>query len=171
MNDAQKLWWQQAQSDLAIFLQLRRVGAVGAHECHLLHYLQMATEKLSKAYLWRSGKVPPKTHTGFVRFLKSLLDRRPAELKKIAKSLGFGRPEDLDRWVSSVQHLAYALHNIAPAEARNGPNPEYPWPHEAPAHSPAGHSFSLWVQLRNTGQGRKLIGFIDRAITTFEEYA
>jgi hypothetical protein len=77
----------------------------------------------------------------------------------------------LKKWVSSVQPLAYALQNIAPAEARNGPNPEYPWPHEAPAQCPAGHSFSLWVQLHNTGQGRKLMEFIDRAITSFEAYA
>lgn len=165
MNDAQKLWWQQAQSDRALFLQLRRVGA---RECHLLHYLQMATEKLSKAYLWRSGKAPPKSHTGFVRFLKALLDRRTADLQGVAKALGFARPEDLDRWVAHIQHLAYALQNIAPAEARNGPNP---WPHEAPVHCPAGHKFSLWDQLVNTGQGRKLMEIIDRAITRFDAFA
>ena len=55
MNDAQELWLRQARSDHALFLQLRRTGA---DECHLLHYLQMATEKLSKAYLWRSGHAP-----------------------------------------------------------------------------------------------------------------
>ena len=168
MNSAQKLWWQQAQSDRALFLQLRRIGA---HECHLLHYLQMATEKLSKAYLWRSGKAPPKSHTGLIRFLKALLDRRPADLPWIAKALGFNRSEDLEKWVSSVQPLAYALQNIAPAEARNGPNPEYPWPHEAPAHCPAGHSFTLWSQLFSTGQGRKLLEFIGRAITRFDALA
>ena len=62
MNEAQRLWWEQSKSDLRIFKQLRKLGA---HPCHLLHYLQMATEKISKAYLWRSGKVPPKAHTGF----------------------------------------------------------------------------------------------------------
>src|SRR5436190_10987546 len=117
MNQAQRLWVQQARSDLAVFRELRRTGV---HECHLLHYLQMATEKLSKAYLWRSGKAPPRSHTGLIRFLKALLDRRPAELAWIAKALGFGRPEDLEKWVTSVQWLAYALQNIAPAEAGNG---------------------------------------------------
>ena len=47
MIDAQRLWWEQSKSDLRVFKQLR---ALGAHPCHLLHYLQMATEKLSKAY-------------------------------------------------------------------------------------------------------------------------
>ncbi len=168
MNDAQSLWWKQAQSDLSLYLQLRRGGAA---ECHLLHYLQMATEKISKAYLWRSGHAPPKTHTGFVRFLKALLDRRTRDLEWIAKALGFGRPEDLDRWVSSVQMLAYSLQKIAPAEAGNGPNPEYPWPHEAPIYCPADHQFALWHQLQHTGQGRKMLVFIERAISRFDSYA
>jgi hypothetical protein len=73
----------------------------------------MATEKLSKAYLWRSGHAPPKVHIGFVRFLKALLDRRDG-LGQIARVLGFGRREDLENWVRSVQSLAYSLQNIAP---------------------------------------------------------
>lgn len=168
MNQAQELWWRQAQSDHAVFVRLRRAGA---HECHLLHYLQMATEKLSKAYLWRSGHAPPKSHTGFVRFLKALLDRRITELDRIAKALAFGRSEDLDRWASQVQTLAYALQNIAPSEAGNGPNPEYPWPHETPMDCPARHAFALWDQLTNTGQGRKLMEVIERAIARFDQYA
>jgi hypothetical protein len=168
MNDAQKLWWKQAQSDLSLCIQLRRAGA---HECHMLHYLQMATEKISKAYLWRSGHAPPRSHAGFVRFLKALLDRRAGELAWIAKTLGFGRSQDLDKWVSSVQLLAYSLQNIAPAEAGDGPNPEYPWPYESPQHCPCDHKFVLWNQLLNTGQGRKMMAFIDRAINRFDAYA
>ena len=167
MNNAQELWWRQAQSDLALFVQMRKGGI---HECHLLHYLQMAMEKLSKAYLWRSGHAPPKVHTGFVRFLRALLDRR-AELDRIATVLGFERRADLDNWVRSVQPLAYSLQNLAPAEAGTGPNPEYPWPHETPTHCPIHHEFALWNQLTQTGQGRKLIGIIERAVTRFEEYA
>ena len=67
--------------------------------------------------------------------------------------------------------MAYSLQNIAPAEAGNGPNPEYPWPHEAPAHCPVGHAFDLWSQLTNTGQGRKLMQFVEHAIIRFENYA
>jgi len=168
VNAAQNLWWEQAKSDWTLFLHLRRTGAA---PCHLLHYLQMATEKLSKAYLWRSGKPPPKSHTGFIRFLKALLIRKPPELVWISKALEFGRPEYLEKWVTGVYMLAYALQNMAPAEARNGPNPEYPWPHEAPAHCPATHPFALWDALSSTGQGRKLLEFIDRAIRRFDVYA
>jgi hypothetical protein len=168
MNDAQKLWWRQSQSDLAVFRQLRRSGA---HECHLLHYLQMATEKLSKAYLWRSKKAPPKSHTGFVRFLRALISRRTPELQRIAETLGFARPTDMEHWLAAVQTTSYELQNIAPAEAKNGPNPEYPWPHEMPVNCPAGHSFQLWQRLSETAQGRKLLIFIDRAIDHFDEFA
>ena len=170
MNDAQRLWWRQSQSDLALFNQLRGPN-VGAHECHLLHYLQMATEKLSKAYLWRSGHPPPKSHTGFVRFLKALLDRPSTELDRIALTLGYKHRNDLDIWVRNVRPLAYALQNIAPAEALNGQNPEYPWPHDAPTHCPADHSFPLWNELSNTGQGRKLVNFIAKAIQHFDQFA
>ena len=85
--------------------------------------------------------------------------------------LGFRRQEDLDNWVRGAGPMAYSLQNIAPAEAGNGPNPEYPWPHEAPMHCPAGHTFDLWNQLTNTGKGRKLMVFVEHAIVRFEEFA
>ena len=72
MNYEQKLWWEQAKSDHTAFLCLRRAGV---HECHMLHYLQMAAEKISKAYLWRSGTAPPRSHVGLMRFLRALLSR------------------------------------------------------------------------------------------------
>ncbi len=168
MNAAQDLWWKQARSDHSIFVQLRRNGGP---ECHLLHYLQMATEKLSKAYLWRSGHAPPRSHTGFVRFLKALLDRRDTELDRIAIILTFSRRQALYDWVRSIKTLAYSLQNIAPAEAGDGPNPEYPWPHGAPAHCPVGHNFGLRNELTNTGKGRKLIEFVNHAIARFDSYA
>lgn len=143
MNAEQRLWWRQSQSDHGLFVELRG-GRIAAHECHLLHYLQMATEKLSKAYLWRSGHAPPNSHTGFVRFLRALLTRPDAELGNIALALGFNNHLDLNTWVRNVLPLAYDLQNIAPAEAHNGQNPEYPWPHETPTHCPSDHSFPLW---------------------------
>jgi hypothetical protein len=167
MDSRQKVWWEQASSDIHLFEKLLLLGVA---QCHLLHYLQMATEKLSKAYFWRSGKVPPKTHTGFVRFLKALLNRRPSELERIAKSLGFGRSQDLEKWVAAIQPLAYALQNVAPAEAINGPNAEYPWPHETPAQAPVNYEFELWHKLQNTGQGRRLLQFVRKAIGQFPVY-
>ena len=168
MNKAQKPWWTQAKSDHALFVLLRQKGCA---ECHLLHYLQMATEKLSKADLWRNRNAPPKSHSRFVRFLKSLLDRPGDELDRIAEVFEYGDKKVLDRSLIDLQPLAYELQKIAPAEAGDGPNAEYPWPHESPLHCPSDHKFALWKQLTDTAQGRKLMAFVGRAIDEFDAYA
>src|SRR5205809_447099 len=69
MNDEQKLWWEQAKSDHTVLVLLRRRGV---HECHVLHYLQMAAEKIAKAYLWRTGRAPLRSHVGLMPFLQAL---------------------------------------------------------------------------------------------------
>jgi HEPN domain-containing protein len=168
MNPIQHLWWRQAESDHRLYSRLRRESY---ESCHVLHYLQMATEKLSKAYLWRAGHAPPKAHTGFVRFLRALLTRSERDLERIAPVFDFGRTEDFDRWVRVVLPLAYRLQNIAPAEAGDGPNPEYPWPHANPAHTPVDYTFTLWTDLSTGGHGRHLLDFIDRAVLDFASYA
>lgn len=168
MNKAQELWWSQAKSDYRLFEKLQ---GEKYEPCHVLHYLQMATEKLSKAYLWRSGKVPPKVHTGFVRFLRALLTRSDKELDRIAKIFEFGRGEDFDNWITSVLPLAYQVQNSAPAEANDGPNPEYPWPHGNPANAPVSHDFTLWHSLTESAQGKRLLEFVKTAVAAFDAYA
>jgi hypothetical protein len=170
MNEAQELWWEQAKSDYAAFELLR--GA-GVHECHPLHYLQMAAEKLSKAYLWRIGTAPPRSHVGLMRFLQALLSRGHGrrELDRIAQIFEYARHEDMTAWVRQVAPLAHQLQNLTPDLAHDGPNPEYPWPHENPEHCPARHSFDLWRKLRDTELGRRLVKFIKRAIERFEQFA
>ena len=168
MRSEQILWWKPARSDFELFEQLRRYGAA---ECHLLHYLQMSTEKLSKSYLWRKGKTLPKVHTGFPKFLRALLDRSSNELSRISALLGFRQASQLDQWVTSVLPLAYQIQNLAPSEARDGPNPEYPWPHLQPEYSPIDYSFPLWIELSNTGKGRKLLNFTETVIAKFEQIA
>jgi hypothetical protein len=69
MNRYQELWWRQSESDHAVFKLLRGQGPA---VCHTLHYLQMTTEKLAKAYFWRTGSPPQKSHIGFVKFLQFL---------------------------------------------------------------------------------------------------
>jgi hypothetical protein len=94
MIEAQRLWWEQAKSDQPVFALLRRTGAA---ECHALHYLQMAAEKISKAYLWRSGTAPPRCHVGLMRFLRALMSRGHSqkELQRIAEIFEFARARDM----------------------------------------------------------------------------
>ena len=63
----------------------------GRRTCHSLHHLQMVTEKIAKAYFWRSGSPPPKSHAGFVQFLRFLgkFDKTTAtELRVCFRSAG-----------------------------------------------------------------------------------
>ena len=168
MNPYQKLWWQQTRCDHQVLQLMRREGI---EPCQQLHYLQMVTEKLGKAYFWRSGNPPRKSHASFVRFLQALDNRRGADRSRIAKLFDFGRPEDFENWIPTITPLAYDLERLAPALAGdNGPNAEYPWPRTAPTEAPARYTFAVWAQL-TTGRGRQLLGVIDTAVAEFPRYA
>jgi hypothetical protein len=168
MNECQRLWWEQTRADQAILLLLRQNGAL---PCHQLHYLQMVTEKLGKAYFWRTGKAPPKSHVSFVRFMQALDSRSNADRAHVASLLGFGRVKGFASWISAVTPLAYALERLAPALAGDqGPNPEYPWPRLAPVRTPANYLFPVWKDLTEMGRGRQLPKVIDLAVVNFPQY-
>lgn len=167
MNKYQKVWWEQAKSDHDAFLLLRREGIA---QCHSLHYLQMVTEKIAKAYFWRSGSPPPRNHAGFAKFLKFLGQTRQNERERIANLFAFRRFGDFQRWMKAVWPLANDLERLAPALAKDGPNPEYPWPHQQPKIAPAIHEFQVWSSMKQA-QGRRFMKFVKIAVTRFPEYA
>jgi hypothetical protein len=168
MNPIQRLWWEQTRADHSVLLLLRHADAA---VCQQLHYLQMVTEKLGKAYFWRSGRPPRKSHASFVRFLQALDDRRDPDRSRIAELLGFKRAQDFENWIPTITPLAYDLERLAPALAGdNGPNPEYPWPRVAPQHAPVSYEFPIWNHLVGTGRGRQLLKVIDAAVVEFPKY-
>jgi hypothetical protein len=169
MNRFQQLWWEQASSDHQTFLILRNRTST---ECHLLHYLQMATEKIAKAYFWRSGAAPPKSHAGFVQFLRilgSAHDRKHQQ--QIAGLFRFGRFSHFQNWIHVVLPIAYDLEKLAPSLSNSGPNPEYPWPHTRPANAPVNFQFPVWNLLSNSGNGRDLMKAIEEFVLQFPKYA
>ncbi len=166
MNPFQAIWWSQVRSDYEAFLILTKAGA---SPCHRLHYLQMVSEKLGKAYFWRDGRPPRRDHLSCVPFLQALAGRSDA--RRVGRALGFGHDVGLSQWVRTVTPLAREVEQLAPALANDGPNPEYPWPHTAPAHAPATHNFRVWVTLLRTGRGQQLLKVIDVAVARFPEYA
>lgn len=168
MNKYQELWWIQSRSDHEAFALLRSNGVAS---CHLLHYLQMACEKLGKAYLWRSGDPPPASHAGFVQFMRFIGAVRASERARVAEIFEFKRFEDFQNWIRAILPDAYALERLAPALAQDGPNPEYPWPKNEPAHAPATHEFSLWRQISGTARGRRLLQVIEIGVNRFPEFA
>jgi hypothetical protein len=167
MNQYQELWWEQSQSDHKILLLLRRNGA---DPCHQLHYLQMVTEKLAKAYFWRSGTAPPKNHVGLIIFLRSLGGVQQSQQAHLATVFEFKSFANFQSWLKQVSPLAYDLERLAPALSQTGPNPEYPWPHSLPVDNPVRHQFALWQTLLNTGLGRQFIKIIELAVDKFQAY-
>jgi hypothetical protein len=167
MNSFQQVWWQQAKSDHEAFLLIRGEGIA---RCHSLHYLQMATEKIAKAYFWRSGSPPPQKHTGFPTFLRFLGQIRASDRDRIAELFTFKRYVDFQNWIRGVIPIAHDIEHLAPALANNGPNPEYPWPHAQPEFAPANHDFAIWPTL-TSGRGRDLMRVIHIAVDRFPDYA
>lgn len=167
MNEFQRLWWEQAKSDYEVFALLVREGVA---PCHSLHYLQMATEKLAKAYFWRDNSPPPKSHAGFARFLRFVVSQG-RDRDRIANLLNFSRFVDLRSWIRAVLPLANDLERLAPALANDGPNAEYPWPYSRPQSVPVEFEFQAWQELRDTWQGRRLQDVVKRAIREFPAYA
>ncbi len=131
----------------------------------------MVTEKLGKAYFWRSGTPPIRSHAVFVRFMRALGSIQESKRDRIANILAFKSYHGLQAWVNSALPLAYDLERLAPALARDGPNPEYPWPQDVPTECPSKFRFPLWSRLTNTAPGRQLTEVIRTAVDRFPEYA
>jgi len=167
MNRFQEDWWHQAKSDHEAFLLIRRQGCP---QCHSLHYLQMVTEKIAKAYFWRSGSPPPQRHSGFPAFLRFSGQIRASDRDRIADLFTFKRYSDFQSWIRTVIPIAHQIEHLAPSLSGDGPNPEYPWPHTSPEFTPANHNFAIWPTL-TSGRGRDLMRVIHIAVDRFPDYA
>lgn len=166
MNARQAAFYRQGRSDWSVFRHFRpsqsrwwaavqrgwcRLAGVRPFSfpvCHELHYLQVCTEKLLKAYYktdLRTG------HAAFRRFLTDL----PANSKAL-NPLGFASTADLTRWQGSVKPIVDAIEDLAPSIADNKglPNPEYPWPKANPTMAPADHPFTAEVYTHLNAQAR-----------------
>ena len=84
MNPNQEMFYFQALSDMRMFQRLRLMINGGiVEQCHGLHYLQMATEKLSKAYFLKSGRIKT-SHAYSSKFLRALRTSR-----RVRRALGY----------------------------------------------------------------------------------
>lgn len=157
MNNRQIAFYKQAKSDWEVFVHFHplasypltiirkvssRIIGVPLYEfpkCQELHYLQMATEKLAKAYY----KSPMRnTHDAFRRFMNDL----PSNPKALVP-LEFLDLAALTSWQGSVISIVDAIEDLAPAIAdkKGLPNPEYPWPKSAPSFAPVDYNFDTEV--------------------------
>jgi hypothetical protein len=163
MTEHQRLFLVQAKTDYSVFNLLRKQPELP--DCHLLHYLQMATELFGKAWAWKHGPIL-RSHRAFVGFLRSMATNRRAQ-----QQLGYqGRNDSWEHIIRKSVSLAERIEDLAPALTPNGPNPEYPWPRLDPVEAPAEHRFAVWQDLQETAHGRqflKLLGSLFAAAETF----
>jgi hypothetical protein len=155
MTEYQRLFFVQARSNYDVFELLRVDDRIP--RCHALHYLQMATELLAKAFAWKEGR-PSFSHRAFAGFLKGLRTNRPLQRK-----LGYGGQNQ--HWAQVIRKsyaLAEGVEALAPTIAKDGPNPEYPWPRDAPCDCPAEFDFPIWRDLQQTAGGRQFLQFVNR---------
>jgi hypothetical protein len=163
MNEEQRLFLVQAKSAYSVYRLLNAQESL--HHCHALHYLQMATELLGKANAWKNGPIG-KSHKALVSFLRSLSTNSKAQ-----KQLGYeGQNENWTHTIRKITPIADNLQNMAPKLAKDGPNPEYPWPPDGPIVAPVEYAFPIWEELTERPYGRKLISFIHYLFTVAEEY-
>jgi hypothetical protein len=159
MNEQQRLFLVQARSDWDVFQLLKRRPV-----CHQLHYLQMCTEKLAKAYFWRDKSAANLGHAAFSKFVRSIGTNRT-----VAEKLGFPNTTSFKEWIKDVSDLAYELERLSPDLAGAGPNPEYPWPREEPTCAPIEQQFQAWAHFQ-TANGNCLRRMIQQALGAFEAW-
>jgi hypothetical protein len=148
----------QAQSDWQVF---RMLAGSPASRCHSLHYLQMACEKLAKAYRLRDTASPVdeivSRHTGFEKFVGAFLlaikheyAGRDAQLTLlIRRSRGYAR---------EIEKLAPATDRLAAPE-----NAEYPWEANGVVVAPCDYPFPSLAFLREPG-GLAFLNLVQRAL-------
>ena len=142
----------------------------GAPVCHMLHFLQMSTEKLAKAYIWSKNEPPATVHTGLTNFMKFLGQVGGKNRVRIAEIFETRNFKSFEASLKSFSTIAYQLQNIFPRSQYDGPNPEYPWPHAAPVETPVDYVFGVWKELERAKR-RELMSFIRIAIREFPKYA
>ena len=144
--------FEQAHSDYETLELLSREGAAF---CHQLHYLQMATEKLAKGFSTPPGGPQPlKVHRAFVNLLRSVKSNR--QLRQAC----FCGPGQVEAYVASLLPLARLIEDLAPANAGEGPNAEYPWQGPGTMVTPVGYRFpELQFTRRNM---LNMLKFLDR---------
>jgi hypothetical protein len=138
----------QAKSDLLAWEKLSLHPEL--HECHTLHFLQMAAEKLCKAYLAAQGQ-PPDVLRSSHAFISGVL---PIIARQIL-SRDAGRIANTGWMMNAIKTLARQIELLHPQVNNDGAAPancEYPWAGpDGEVIAPAQHRFNLTLLHERAG--------------------
>ncbi len=158
----------QSQSDFRVYRALlQSADLLETEECHRLHYLQMACEKIAKAYRLRDTRSFSEedlySHVVFSGFIQTLLKAPQIKERFRAKD---AKRRQLERYARS---LAREIEKLAPAvdRGRTPANVEYPWVIEQTVFVPCQFSFVNLSMLKDT-EGREFLKLVEIAITDYE---
>jgi hypothetical protein len=163
-------FFDQARSDWDTYVYLTRAAILP--RCHLLHYLQMACEKLAKAYRLRNASADVDAivtrHVGFAQFINEFL-RSPAVLENYE-----GQSARHKTVCKTSFTLAREIEKLAPAIDRthSPENAEYPWERgdwgfgAGQVLVPCRYDYPA-LSLLDTAGGRAFVKLIERA---FRDY-
>jgi hypothetical protein len=156
---------KQGGSDFAMYQRLSAMPEVAV--CHTLHYLQMAGEKVAKAYRFRDTDTADERliteHVAFSQFIESYLGS-PEMKQRYA-----GKHEKLREIVKLARKLAREIEKLAPAVDREASpaNAEYPWLDDGRVITPCEFVYPSLTLLTEPG-GRTFLRLLEMAITDFE---
>ena len=150
-------FYRQARADFGTFLRLEHDGEIPT--CHRLHYLQMACEKLAKAYQFRSRRPNEQDllsrHAQIEHALPLIVREVYRRASPASKNLG--------RLLIKLEHLARQLDLLSPSVDDGGRRPdncEYPWESGDMVVIPAEYEFPSMQLLHGDPAGRTLLNKI-----------
>lgn len=157
----------QGRSDWDVYKYLSALTKPSFPQCHALHYLQMATEKIAKAYRIRDTAADVddlvKHHTGFVEFVNQFF--RCQTIREEFR----GQDAALQSLQRNATTLAREIEKLAPATDRlaSPENAEYPWERDEAIIVPCNFGFPNLTMLRQAS-GRAVMNLVERALKDFE---
>lgn len=155
----------QSASDLDVFEILAARKEVP--RCHSLHYLQMACEKIAKAYLFRDTATAEARltsgHVAFTSFINAFF--RSAHVK----NQYVGKDAHLRLVSTHASQLAREIEKLAPAvDAQESPsNAEYPWLSGDQLIVPCRYDYPNLSSLREA-DGIRFLKIVKEAIVDFD---
>lgn len=157
----------QGRSDWRVYQYLASLQAPSFPSCHALHYLQMATEKIAKAYRIRDTAADvddlARHHTGFEEFVNAFF-RSPKIRGEYA-----GKDAALRTLQTNAAALARQIEKLAPAKDRlaSPENAEYPWERDERVCRPCEYGYPN-LSLLKAHSGRATMNMIARAFSDYE---
>ncbi|MCC2669544.1 MAG: hypothetical protein K0Q72_2015 [Armatimonadetes bacterium] len=168
---------KQARSDFAVFELLQSEDRTDVPECHPLHYLQMATEKLAKSAFIAAGDT-----TGD-RYSHVAFSHVPDHLARldVAVALGWTDFRSYQAFLRRARPLFRQIDELNPSVGTSaadgappeGANVEYPWRQRNQAgelvwSAPVDHDFGLLAALLRKPDGVALLTFVRTLLERFD---